>query len=406
MKHVYKLVPVSLYDIRGLEGWLEERADEGLFPVRINGDFTQFRRDGTAPGARFRLEPSNGQIYPGLERLELYQAAGWGYEGTVGKTYFLFYTADPAAPELHTDPVTRGLSLEHLARQVKRARRRMQIWRLAILILFLSSIALLWTRYPRRLPLLLVDLSGGVLMFLVWSLWLWRREERDTRLLLDLQRSLELGISPLPPPRGKSRLLFRLFTVVALLVLLGGQFYQRPIPLERFSGPYLDLQQLESEPLLTYEELFGEPYHKSPGSDWGENTVTRRSSLLSPSYYTVDQTLLSQRAGARPYAFSSTGEPGSCYSPALKAVYLHLTVPALGRVIAEAQLAHLELVNLSWTYEELSYPGLDFVILARAAHFPEWQLAAAGRGGHVIALRYCGREDLADHLDALAGALM
>ena len=53
MRLVRKLIPVSLYDIPGLEAWLEEQANQGLFPTQL-GDWATFSRSGT-PGTRFRL---------------------------------------------------------------------------------------------------------------------------------------------------------------------------------------------------------------------------------------------------------------------------------------------------------------------------------------------------------------
>ena len=44
MKTVFKTTPVSMYDIQSLERWLEDRANEGLFPVWVNGEFTQDRK--------------------------------------------------------------------------------------------------------------------------------------------------------------------------------------------------------------------------------------------------------------------------------------------------------------------------------------------------------------------------
>ena len=70
MKSVLKTTPVPPYDLLGLERWLEEQANQGLLPEWVNREFTQFRRDEGAPGARFRLEASNGREAPESERLE------------------------------------------------------------------------------------------------------------------------------------------------------------------------------------------------------------------------------------------------------------------------------------------------------------------------------------------------
>lgn len=406
MKSVWKTTPVSLYDIQSLEGWLEEQANEGLFPVWVNGEFTQFRRDAAAPGTRFRLEPADGREAPEPQRLELYQEAGWEYGDTVGKAYFLFYTADPSATELHTDPVTRGISLEHLAGQVKKARRKQRIWRLVMLGIVIAGVLMIWRMDARRLPLYLLDMSGIPLICLPFFLWFCWNDERKYRRLLDLQRSLELGITPKHSrPRRRSFWfvpfwisipLAGLFIVLWFGHLFGFWDYPAAKPLEDFSGTYVNLQQLESEPLVTYQEIFGE----EPFWGWDDNTVTRKFALLSPGYYAVDQNLFSQKDGTRKNSFSSNGDPEHRYSPSLDAVYFRLVIPAMARPVALAQMAEQEAVNLTWTYEEIDYPGLDFVILSRSDS--QYQGAAVARGGRLAVFHYGGREDLAEHLDVLA----
>ena len=404
MKNAYKTTPVSLLDIQGLERWLEEQAGKGLFPRLIREDFTRFERREPISAPRFRLEAANGKNLAEPERLELYQQAGWQYWGLVSELYFLFYTFDPAAQELHTDPVTRGISLEHLAGQVEKARKKQRIWRLVLLGILAAGILHIWRMDPRRLPLCFLDLSGTALIYLIVFIWMWRNEERAFRLLLDLQRSLELGITP-KPSRSRRRAPFWISILLAalLLILVIGDRLDHSTPLEHFSGTYVNLQQLEPEPLSTYEELFGEPHHKSPGSDWGDNTATRQFSLFSPNWYTVNQTLLSPEERESKSGYSSNGDPRYVYSPTLEAVYFHLAIPAMARPIALAQMAEQEAVNLTWTYEELTYPGLDFVILSRSNS--PYQGAAVCAGGRLAVFHYGGREDLADHLDALAQAV-
>ncbi len=399
--NVYKVTPVSLYDIQGLEQWLEKQAAVGRFPLRVTGDYTRFERRDAVSSARFRLEPSNGQEFVEPERLELYSQAGWSYFGTVAQMYFLFYTFDPAAPELHTDLVTQGLSLEWLAQRTKRARRNTRIWRAAVLGLFLAGIFLGWTTDPRRLPLLLRDLSGSALLFLVFFFWMWRREEEEVRLLLDLQSSLELGISPAPKPAIHWHQWMVPLALLTLILLIGDKLYQSPTSLEGFSRPYVDLAVLESEPMAEYQELFPEERPQS----WNRNTVSRWFSLLAPNHYTVEQHLYSFQAGTSPGSLSPEDDEHFRYSPSLTAVYFHLTIPPLARTMAMAQLAQMELVNLPWSYEEVDWPGLDLAVLARNQRDGIWQMAAVVKGSRVAVFRYAGRENLADHLDVLASVV-
>ena len=96
MKTVRKIIPVSLYDIPGVERWLEEQANQGLFPIRL-GSWAVFRPGGV-PGTRFRLDAFGNKMGEGTEptpeKLELYRAAGWEYICPIGRAYFLFYTTD------------------------------------------------------------------------------------------------------------------------------------------------------------------------------------------------------------------------------------------------------------------------------------------------------------------------
>ena len=118
-RKVRKILPVSPCDIRGLEAWLEEQANAGLFPVSI-GSWAVFTTDGV-PGTRFRLEPyDRGRTAPTEEQQELYRRAGWSYALNVAPAgCWLFYTADPAAVELYSDHESRGLSLERLERAAR-----------------------------------------------------------------------------------------------------------------------------------------------------------------------------------------------------------------------------------------------------------------------------------------------
>ena len=120
-RKVRKILPVYPCDIRGLEAWLEEQANAGLFPVSI-GSWAVFTTDGV-PGTRFRLEPyDRGRTAPTEEQQELYRRAGWSYALNVAPAgCWLFYTADPAAVELYSDHESRGLSLERLERAAQPA---------------------------------------------------------------------------------------------------------------------------------------------------------------------------------------------------------------------------------------------------------------------------------------------
>ena len=69
--------------------------------------------------------------------------------------------------------------------------------------------------------------------------------------------------------------------------------------------------------------------------------------------------------------------------------------------MAKSQLDVYRAINLYWTYEEVDYPGTDFVILVQADS-GIWQMAALGNGKHVAVFSYGGQKKLVDYLDLLA----
>ena len=412
MKTVRRIIPVSLYDIPGVERWLEEQANQGLFPLRL-GSWAVFQPGGV-PGTRFRLDAFGNKMGEGTEptpeKLELYRAAGWEYICPIGRAYFLFYTTDPQAPELYTDYGSQGLSLDRLARQMLRAK-----WSRILFPLLLTGLLLAALFWPTsqfdlqpdrwaRLPLILLHLFQPMMALFV-ALLCYRTPIllRDYRTLLRTHDALKAGLLP-PPSPGPSREIVRehvaalLLTPVLLLALVGGWVLDRTVPAEDFSRPYVSLADLEREPVVTYEELFGE----SSSFDNERNQAKRQFSLLAPAWYEVSQKSYGLQGGTQPNAFSPDPKGGKYrYSPNLDMTVFHLSVPALARPVAKAQMDFYRLVNLLWTYEEMDYPGTDFVILAR----PEervWQMAAVGKGGKVAVFRYAGQEDLAEHLDLLS----
>ena len=415
VKKIRKFIPVSLYDIPGMEQWLEEQAREGLFPVHL-GSWATFLPTARR-GYRFRLDViGKGRSEPSLEQLELYRQGGWEYALSIGHAYYLFYTTDPSAPELFSDYQSRGLSLEPLKQALASYRRR------KLLIYSLIAAVLLWALFffesrfdvqPdrfARLPLAaLYVFEPTSLLFLLCAIFLARINFRDHRTLRRTYAALMEGLPPPPSPgpspwiRLENLLMLAILPPLAAALLISQVDFLNPwkeIPLSGFDRPYIAIQELEQEPVLYWEELFADPpFHEQP-----ETYAQVRFSLLAPTWYSVTQEAYSPQAGAQSNAFSpNPGNGAYRYSPDLDMTRFHLLLPALTRPVAKAQMDAYRLVNLEWSYQEVDYPGLDFVILA-APDDPDktWQMAALGRGGTVAVFRYAGVETLADHLDQLA----
>lgn len=419
MKYVRKFIPLSLYDITGLESWLEEQANAGLFPVSL-GSWAVFER-GAVPGTRFRLDPfSNRQgegLEPTPEKLELYRQAGWTYACSVGRAYFLFYATDPSAPELYTDYQSQGLSLDRLVKSLRSyRRRRLLIWPLLGVLLLAALLFAGHSGYDVqpdsfvRLPLLLLHLFQPLFLVFLAAMLFYSVPiaRRDYRTLFRTYNALKDGLPP-PPSPGPSRRIVRenaaalVLCPVFLLLLLYQQFGNDALttrPVAQFTAPYVSLYRMEQVPLGPYETV----YRRNSGLS-SENVAQRHFSLLAPVWYEVRQDLDAVQPGKNPSSYSPDPQGGAyTYSPDLDMTYFH-TLPVLARPLAQAQLDSYRLVNLRWDYEEVDWPGTDFAILATVEDDP-WQMAAVGRGGRVAVFRYAGQEDLADHLDLLAAMVL
>ena len=409
MKKVYKILPVSLYDIPGLEQWLEKQANLGLFPTHL-GSYAAFTKSGV-PGTRYRLEPWGKMgTEPTPEQLELYHSAGWEYAFSIGRVYFLFYTADQSAPELYSDLATRGQSLDRLAKNVKRVRVSRLV--LPVILAGLMAAAVFWPagRFDvqpdrwARLPLLLLCVTSPMLLlFLIITCFQIPREMQDYRTLLNTYPALKNGVSPQPSSHLRRKiaqwnLAQSLLTPVLILCILLNYTTASSKPVSELDLPCVALSEMEQEPLSTYEKLFGYDSHTSAE----ENQATRLFSLLSPTWYEVSQSGYSLQPGTQPNSFSPDPENGKYrYCPKLDMTRFSLLIPALNRSVAESQIDLYRLINVKWTYEEVSYPGTDFVILAHGDG-RVWQMAALGRGNQVAVFRYAGQEKLSDHLDLLS----
>lgn len=416
MKKTYKILPLSIYDIPGIESWLEEQANVGLFPVFLN-TLCMFTGTGI-PGTRFRLiAKKKREEQPSLEQLELCEEVGWQYAFSVADIYFLFYSTNPEAREFYTDWESRGFSLEPLKKQIASYRRR------KVLIYSLLVAAIIWILFFHestydiqpdhftQLPLILLNLfQPTVLLFLACAIWIWRQDRRDEKMLNSIYQALMQGVAP-PTSKGPSKTIVREeIVMVALILPLAVSLVVncvdalKPwinIPLERFSKTYISLQDIEREAVFPWEKLFAE----EPFGGKTENYAEKKFSFLAPTWYSVTQEAYSPQSGLKENYFSPKPEHGvERYAPNLEATYFELWIPALARPVAKAQMDAYRLVNLEWSYAELDFSDLDFAIYATE---PDgiWQMLAIGRANRVAVFRYAGMEQLPDHLKVLSEAV-
>ena len=115
---IYKVCPISIYDVAAVETWLEDLAREGWCPVGFPGGRVELRPDAPME-SRFRLQPLRGKketLDP--EREAVCRAMGWRLVGRLSGVFWVWRCDDPDAPELDTDPVVQGEGYRYLKRRM------------------------------------------------------------------------------------------------------------------------------------------------------------------------------------------------------------------------------------------------------------------------------------------------
>lgn len=197
---VSKPIPCSLYDIQGLQSWLDEMAREGLFLHHLsNSNDRAYFESGEPRPVRYRLDPCGKGRRKDKEREEAYAQMGWRFVTRMRRGFYIFSCDDPETPELYNDPQSLSVALE---KQVDRETRSIVCLTLG-LTLFLSAL-FYWARRNILQHLLLWDdpayLASFILSFslilvslLAMALQLWARHR--------LIKALAQGF----PPKAKRR---------------------------------------------------------------------------------------------------------------------------------------------------------------------------------------------------------
>lgn len=197
---VSKPIPCSLYDIQGLQSWLDEMALNGLFFHHLShfNDQAYFETGEPRP-VRYRLDPTDKDRQKGKEREEAYAQMGWRLVTRIRGSFYIFSCDDPEAPELYNDPQSLSVALE---KQVNRE-TRWTVYLTLGLTLFLA-VLLYWGRRsvlqnlllwddPAYLASLILSFSVLLVSLLAMALQLWARHR--------LIKALAQGF----PPKAKRR---------------------------------------------------------------------------------------------------------------------------------------------------------------------------------------------------------
>ncbi len=343
-KRIHRLCPCPACDIEKMESWLSHMAAEGWL-LEKDGFFAGFAafEQAQPQKLRYRLEATHKELSfwsdeqePPEEALELSAAEGWEYLAR-REGFFIYRSADPAAPELNTDPAVQALALKKV---------RGRIW---------NNIAY-WAVWAVILPLLRLEVGPLQILTEIGTLfglcglgliiWWWCARFRDLFYLRRLRKSLlqKGGLDHGKPwaPRALAYRVGRILrpTLIALwcLLLLGGYMQDitgaRELPLAEFAGEV---------PFATMAD-FG-PAESYSLNDWGfSNTVEQGGDWLAPRI--IHWRELAEISGS---------------SGGLDADYYETAAPWVARGLAK-EFQRMDRRRAGKDYKELDLPelGLDY----------------------------------------------
>lgn len=391
-KIVRRLVPVDFLDLDGLELWLEDMASKGLHFQKFGIFFAHFRPDEPAR-VRWHAEPTEkgGNTTP-LQAAD-YGDMGWSYGGKIGYLA-LFRTADPDAPEFHTDPVAQSYTLDRLTRKLTRF-----VWLLLVLMAALVAF-MVWARLDSSFGLVLSLVRFGslytnlviladvaLILYFSWEVWG----------LCRLRRRLRAGIPHQRPRRwrrtGLVRQGYTLLLSIAALIQIGSTTAY-------FAGATkwdIELSGLDRPaPVLSLAELEGDGYTPEPFGHPGYE------GLDLDNYISYD---------GRPLARIYEGKQAGTLDGErryLEMAWYDLTLPFLAGPLLEDlidyELYDFRYVPERYAVEELSAPGFDRLVVAKDLDYGGQQLFAR-LGSRVVYLDYTGSRDLTEYLEQVAALL-
>jgi hypothetical protein len=372
-----KLIPVSTYDIAGMESWLSDMAEKGLFLCDFGNLFAKFTK-GAPKSVRYRLEPVGGDnTYLSAELKDLYEENGWRYIASLGMTFYVFLAEDASSPEIHTDPVVQSQALKKTARQL-----HISLIVLIALTVFLTGFTLFmyaaggnWVRH------VLLGLNSGIyvaaLVLLFAGLYLGISDIRISR----LRRRLLSG-RPFEHRKSRKRaaalkiteLAARLSPAIMLVLLIVNGATDitnlKPLTEAPRSMPVLSLAEIDPGQYANYS---GGYYY-------------RGYSPLVPAQYTVLQNIKTDDPYDNPTV--------------LQTDYYKAAFSGLARSVYDEQLrVFIEIIGHNADYDTLDTPLFDGSVYTKIDNA---QYIIAYRDKTVVVVRYEGDADLRDKLPLIA----
>ena len=288
-KYAHRFPPCPLYDLEGLESWLEDLAKQGLILTQggLFCGFAEFVKDAPTP-MRYRLQPLPKKKFledrhPADAAVELAEDYGWEYLCNIGD-YAVYACGDPAARELDTDPTIQAIALQQLYR-----RKRNEFLAMTVLILF-SLLQGIWqgpvydilqSRFYHMFYYLVVIITYPVIAI------------SELNQLNALRQSLRLGV-PLSRTKDWKQRRWKHwisagFYVCILVYILTASFISRIGSWENSRWQALDTYSQEI-PFATMEDLAGGGVFEPDGMYTEiDNHIAERRTLLASRQINLQQ---------------------------------------------------------------------------------------------------------------------
>lgn len=398
MKRVYKLTPVSLYDIRGVESWLEDMAKRGLMLKKLRPTFSTFEK-GPAQALRYRVEPFKRSMDTEVPQamVDLYQDFGWTLV-CAPQDLLVFSTQDPDAPEPHSDPELQG----QLWKKLYRSRRWNFFFGLVMTLVLLIGVPCalfhkgtpILTLLTTNAPILIVYL----IFFLVELPGLWADARRLALIVQQLEEGVPLDHRTAYPRRRWSEIATLAATILLLAVLIAVQYVLpltgggiRP-PEDLTAFPALSLTELEGEEL----QFHGYSQERYIDGEWRtvnySNFCEQHHYLFCWNQWEVVQTGDIEPDGWRRMEINWYDLP---LSP--------LSAPLARELLDSAMELDRDIwwtgnSGAAWSVEY--FPEAGFLAVA-SREDGGFHIAAAALGSKAVVVQYTGQGDLAEHLDEI-----
>lgn len=167
MKKKWAVRPHELWNPGAVEQWLEYEAEKGWYLAACNNWFATLKR-GEPRTCRVRIHPQGPERREVCQqRLDAYEEMGWRFAAVVERSmdteFEVFYCADPAVPELDTDPVVYGMVWEQELKKDERLGVGTLVLAVALTV-FLCAVPLLRQETPLQT---LLNLTAPILFSLL-----------------------------------------------------------------------------------------------------------------------------------------------------------------------------------------------------------------------------------------------